>query len=162
MTMCIPLYLLYNNSEKTFPPQRRIVGGVICYAIRVVSEVFRLSVLSSLTLFFPLSTYLADVFISSRLYISTVYVKLRHKFNRRNVLNTWSKKMQISLALSTPNLTWRQCYSGMRNIVCRVLINGYSEFDSRPRSWFRLRHHVPAGYHFAPYPKGEGATSLLV
>jgi hypothetical protein len=34
--LCIPLSLLDNNSVKTFPRQRRIVGGVVFCAIRVV------------------------------------------------------------------------------------------------------------------------------
>jgi hypothetical protein len=43
--VCIPLSLLRNNSLKTFPRQRRIVGGVIFYAVRVVSKESRRSVL---------------------------------------------------------------------------------------------------------------------
>jgi hypothetical protein len=35
---CIPLSLLGNNSVKTFPRQRRIVGGVVFYAVRVISK----------------------------------------------------------------------------------------------------------------------------
>jgi hypothetical protein len=36
--LCIPLSLLGNNSVKAFPRQRRIVGGVIFYAVRVLSK----------------------------------------------------------------------------------------------------------------------------
>jgi hypothetical protein len=37
LSMC-PLSLLGNNSVKTFPRQRRIAGGVVFYAVRVVSR----------------------------------------------------------------------------------------------------------------------------
>jgi hypothetical protein len=43
--LCIPLSLLCNNSVKTFPRQRRIVGGVVFYAVRVVSKESRQLVL---------------------------------------------------------------------------------------------------------------------
>jgi hypothetical protein len=43
--LCILLSLLGNNSVKTFPRQRRIVGGIVFYAIRVVSKESRLLVL---------------------------------------------------------------------------------------------------------------------
>jgi hypothetical protein len=33
-----PLSFLGNNSLKTFPRQRRIVGGVVFYAVRVLSK----------------------------------------------------------------------------------------------------------------------------
>jgi hypothetical protein len=36
--LCIPLSLLGNNSVKTFPRQRRVVEGVVFYAVRVVSK----------------------------------------------------------------------------------------------------------------------------
>jgi hypothetical protein len=36
--LCILLLLLSNNSVKTFPRQRRIVGGVVFYSARVVSK----------------------------------------------------------------------------------------------------------------------------
>jgi hypothetical protein len=36
--LCIPLSLLGNNLVKTFPRQLRIVGDVVLYAVRVVSE----------------------------------------------------------------------------------------------------------------------------
>jgi hypothetical protein len=36
LCLCIPLSLLGNNSAKTIPRQRRIVGGVVFYAVRVV------------------------------------------------------------------------------------------------------------------------------
>jgi hypothetical protein len=36
--LCIPLLLLGNNSVKTFTRQRRIVGGVVFYAVRVVPK----------------------------------------------------------------------------------------------------------------------------
>jgi hypothetical protein len=39
--LCIPLLLLGNNSTKTFPRQRRIVGGVFIYAVRVVPNEIR-------------------------------------------------------------------------------------------------------------------------
>jgi hypothetical protein len=42
---CIPLLLLANNSIKTFPQQRRVVGGVTFYAVRVVSNESRRLVL---------------------------------------------------------------------------------------------------------------------
>jgi hypothetical protein len=41
----IPLLLIDKNSVKTFPQQRRIVGGVVSYAIRVVSKESRRLVL---------------------------------------------------------------------------------------------------------------------
>jgi hypothetical protein len=43
--MCIPLSLRGNGSVKTFPRQRRIVGGADFYAVRVVSKEIRRSVL---------------------------------------------------------------------------------------------------------------------
>jgi hypothetical protein len=43
--MCISLSLLRNSSVKTSPRQRRIVGGVVFYAIRVVSKESRRLVL---------------------------------------------------------------------------------------------------------------------
>jgi hypothetical protein len=45
VSMCISLSLLGNNSVKTFPSQRRIVDGVIFYAVLVVSNASRLLVL---------------------------------------------------------------------------------------------------------------------
>jgi hypothetical protein len=36
-----PLTLLCNNSVKTFPRQRRIVGGFVLYAVSVVSKEIR-------------------------------------------------------------------------------------------------------------------------
>jgi hypothetical protein len=36
--LCIPLSLLGSNSVKMFPRQRRIVGGVVFYAVGVVSK----------------------------------------------------------------------------------------------------------------------------
>jgi hypothetical protein len=36
--LCIPLPLLGNNSVNTFPRQRKIVGGVVSYAVHVVCE----------------------------------------------------------------------------------------------------------------------------
>jgi hypothetical protein len=36
VSLCIPLSLRGNNSVKTFPRQRRIFGGVVFYAFRVV------------------------------------------------------------------------------------------------------------------------------
>jgi hypothetical protein len=36
--MCIPLSLLGNNSVKTFPRRRKIVGGVVSYVLHVVSK----------------------------------------------------------------------------------------------------------------------------
>jgi hypothetical protein len=39
--LCIPLSLLGNNSVKTFSWQQRIVGGVVYYAVRVVSSEIR-------------------------------------------------------------------------------------------------------------------------
>jgi hypothetical protein len=36
--LCIPLSLLGNGSVNTFPRQRRIVEGVVFYAVRVVSK----------------------------------------------------------------------------------------------------------------------------
>jgi hypothetical protein len=38
VSLCIPLSLLGNNAVKTLPRQRRIVGGVIFYAVRVVPK----------------------------------------------------------------------------------------------------------------------------
>jgi hypothetical protein len=38
MCLCILLSLLGNKSVKTFPRQRRIAGGVIIYAVRVVMK----------------------------------------------------------------------------------------------------------------------------
>jgi hypothetical protein len=43
--MCVPPSLLGNNSVNTFPRQRRIVGGVVFYAVRVVSKQSRRLVL---------------------------------------------------------------------------------------------------------------------
>jgi hypothetical protein len=43
--LCVPLSLLGNNSVKKFPRQRRIVVGVIFYAVRVVSKKIRRLVL---------------------------------------------------------------------------------------------------------------------
>jgi hypothetical protein len=43
--LCTPLSLLGNNSVKTFPQERRIVGGVVFYAVRVVSKESRRLVL---------------------------------------------------------------------------------------------------------------------
>jgi hypothetical protein len=40
--LCIPLSLLGNNSVKTFPRQCRIVGRVVFYVVRVVSNENRL------------------------------------------------------------------------------------------------------------------------
>jgi hypothetical protein len=40
--LCIPLSLLSNHSVKTLPRQRSIVGGVVFYAVRVVSKETRL------------------------------------------------------------------------------------------------------------------------
>jgi hypothetical protein len=36
--LCIPLLLLGNGSVNTFPQQRGIVGGVVFYSVRVVSN----------------------------------------------------------------------------------------------------------------------------
>jgi hypothetical protein len=36
--LCIPLSLLGKNSVKTFPRERKIVGGAVFYAVRVVSK----------------------------------------------------------------------------------------------------------------------------
>jgi hypothetical protein len=36
--LCIPLLLLGNNSVKTFPRERKIVGGIVFYAVLVVSK----------------------------------------------------------------------------------------------------------------------------
>jgi hypothetical protein len=44
VVLCI-LSLLGNNSVKTFPQQRRIIGCVVFYAVRVVSKEGRLLVL---------------------------------------------------------------------------------------------------------------------
>jgi hypothetical protein len=38
LSLCIPLSFLGNNSVKTFPRQRRIVGGVVFYAVRLASK----------------------------------------------------------------------------------------------------------------------------
>jgi hypothetical protein len=38
VSLCIPLSLLGNGSVNTFPRQREIVGGVVFYAVRVVSK----------------------------------------------------------------------------------------------------------------------------
>jgi hypothetical protein len=43
--LCIPLLSLGNNSVKTFPWQRRIVRGVVSYAVRAVSKECRQLVL---------------------------------------------------------------------------------------------------------------------
>jgi hypothetical protein len=43
--LCIPLSLLGNNSVKKFPQQRRIVGGIIFYVGRVISNESRRLVL---------------------------------------------------------------------------------------------------------------------
>jgi hypothetical protein len=43
--LCIPLLLPGNNSVKTFPRQRRILEGVVFYAVLVVSKESRCSVL---------------------------------------------------------------------------------------------------------------------
>jgi hypothetical protein len=43
--VCIHLPLLDNNSVKTFPPHRRAVGGVVFYAVRVLSKESRRLVL---------------------------------------------------------------------------------------------------------------------
>jgi hypothetical protein len=43
--LCIPLSLLGNGLVNTFPRQRRIVGGIVFYAVRVVSKEIRQSVL---------------------------------------------------------------------------------------------------------------------
>jgi hypothetical protein len=43
--LCIPLLLLGYNSVNTFPRQRRIVGSVVVYAVRVVSKESRQLVL---------------------------------------------------------------------------------------------------------------------
>jgi hypothetical protein len=45
LCVCIPLSLLSNNSAKTFPQQRRIVGSLVFYVVRVVSEESRRLVL---------------------------------------------------------------------------------------------------------------------
>jgi hypothetical protein len=36
--VCIPLKLLGNGSVKTFPRQRRIVGGAVCYVVHFLSK----------------------------------------------------------------------------------------------------------------------------
>jgi hypothetical protein len=36
LSVCLPLLLLGNNLVKTFPRQRRIAGGIVFYAIRVL------------------------------------------------------------------------------------------------------------------------------
>jgi hypothetical protein len=38
MGPCIPLSLLGNNSVKILPRERRIIGGIVFYAVRVVSK----------------------------------------------------------------------------------------------------------------------------
>jgi hypothetical protein len=43
--LCIPLSLLGKNSVKTFPRQRRIVGGVVFYAVHDISKESRRLVL---------------------------------------------------------------------------------------------------------------------
>jgi hypothetical protein len=43
--LCVPLSLLGNGSVKTFPRQRRLVAGVVFYAVRVVSKENKLLVL---------------------------------------------------------------------------------------------------------------------
>jgi hypothetical protein len=57
--LCILVSLLGNNSVKTFPWQRRIVGGVVFYVVRVVSKESGRSVLPrtscSTTFYFFLS-----------------------------------------------------------------------------------------------------------
>jgi hypothetical protein len=50
--LCIPLSLLGNNSGTTYPQQRRIVGGVVFYEIRVVSKDSRWLVLPRTTWLF--------------------------------------------------------------------------------------------------------------
>jgi hypothetical protein len=45
LCLCIPLSLPGKNSVKTLPRQRKIVGGVVFYAVRVVSKESRRLVL---------------------------------------------------------------------------------------------------------------------
>jgi hypothetical protein len=47
-----PLSLLGNSLVKTFPRQRRIVGGVVFYAVHVVSKESRLLVLPETSFIF--------------------------------------------------------------------------------------------------------------
>jgi hypothetical protein len=47
--LCIPLPLLGNNSVKTFQRKRWIVGGVVLYALRVVTKESRRLILPTLT-----------------------------------------------------------------------------------------------------------------
>jgi hypothetical protein len=49
--LCIPLSLLGNNSVKTFPRQRRIVGRFVFNVARVVSKESRRLVLSRTSCF---------------------------------------------------------------------------------------------------------------
>jgi hypothetical protein len=51
--LCIPLSLLGKKSVKTFPRQRRINGGVVIYAVRVVPKESRRLVLPRAFCFFP-------------------------------------------------------------------------------------------------------------
>jgi hypothetical protein len=50
--LCIPLSLLCNNSVKTFPRQRRIVGRVVFNAVSVVSKESRQLVRSRISCFY--------------------------------------------------------------------------------------------------------------
>jgi hypothetical protein len=52
--LCIPLSFLGKNSVKTSSRQRRIVGGVVFYVVRVVSNEGRRLVLPELLVFLSL------------------------------------------------------------------------------------------------------------
>jgi hypothetical protein len=80
MWACIPLSLLGNNSVKTLPRQRKIVGGVVFYAVYIVSKQSRRLVLPrtscSLTLLF--------------LY-STIFMAIQHQISRWLVNSKFEK-----------------------------------------------------------------------
>jgi hypothetical protein len=69
--LCFPLSLLGNNSVKTFPRQRRIVGGVVFYVVLVVSKKSRRLVLPRISCYITFPPKLNSVALVRERTIST-------------------------------------------------------------------------------------------